>query len=307
MFGGLSLVGVALGARRGLFGWRERRVIFAAAFALAPFVVFNQQIITGRSLQPFHYSMFSANYVAVLASVLCAALLWRGRQNAPRRIPSRVLIICAALAFSSGAAETFLAGRRYMQGNVFRDEAAPAAHRLAALARNPPDGQPDTRSVVFATHITIADNLPEVAPQPVLWSPHMFNFPGVTLAEDRERLLQYLYYAGVSFADVDAGKFDQLDNRRRWYLASLVRRARLNPHLTIDWQPLTPAEVRGALQTYNAHVAAFDRTRAAQPLLSFVLTSAQEQVDFSHLDRWYERDAGERAGQFTLYRVRLRP
>lgn len=331
LVGGLVLVALTFGARRGRLFWREPRVIFAASFALTPFVVFNQQVVTGRSLQPFHYQMFSANYIAMLALVVAATLLWRGTQrtsqtmshstpqttsqsvsqtmsqSAARHIPSRVLAVCALAAFCSGAAETFLASRRFMQGNVFRDEAMPAAARLAALARSTPEAGLDTRSVVFATHITIADNLPAVAPQPVLWSPHLFNFPGVTLAEDRERLLQYLFYAGVSFADVDAEKFDKLDNRRRWYLASLVRRARLNPNLTVDWQPVTPAEVRGALQTHADYVAAFDRARAARPLLSYVLTSTFEQVDFSNLDRFYERDAGERLGEFTIYRVRLRP
>ncbi|HVF49150.1 MAG TPA: hypothetical protein VNA19_03640 [Pyrinomonadaceae bacterium] len=359
IIGGVVLLALAFGARRGLVSWRAPRVIFAASFALTPFVVFNQQIVTGRSLQPFHYQMFSANYLALLALVLAATLLRRGTrrtsqdtsqtvshdtsqsmpqtilhstpqsmlpstssstpqsvlsgtsqsmsESTSRRISSRVLVVCALAAFCSGAAETFLASRRFMQGNIFRDEAIPAAARLAALARSTPEAGLDTRSVVFATHITIADNLPAVAPQPVLWSPHLFNFPGVTLEEDRERLLQHLFYAGVGFADVDAGRFDTLDNRRRWYLASLVRRARLNPNLTADWQPVTPAEVRAALQAHATYVAAFDRARAARPMLSYVLTSTFEQVDFSNLDRFYERDAGERVGEFTLYRVRLRP
>jgi hypothetical protein len=34
--------------------WQERRFLFAISFALAPFVIFNQQVLTGRSLKPIH-------------------------------------------------------------------------------------------------------------------------------------------------------------------------------------------------------------------------------------------------------------
>jgi hypothetical protein len=34
--------------------------------------------------------------------------------------------------------------------------------------------------------------------------------------------------------------------------------------------------------------------------------SADEERNLSNLDRWYERDRGERIGNYTLYRVSLR-
>jgi hypothetical protein len=48
--------------RRGSISVREQRVLLAASFALLPLVVFNQQVVTGRSLQPLHFEMFVANY-----------------------------------------------------------------------------------------------------------------------------------------------------------------------------------------------------------------------------------------------------
>jgi hypothetical protein len=33
---------------------------------------------------------------------------------------------------------------------------------------------------------------------------------------------------------------------------------------------------------------------------------SDREFDFSHIDRWYERDSGERFGAYTLYRLKLR-
>jgi len=55
--------------RRKLIEIRDPAVLFTAACALMPFIVFNQQIITGQSLQPIHYKVFIANYVALVSVV----------------------------------------------------------------------------------------------------------------------------------------------------------------------------------------------------------------------------------------------
>ncbi len=48
----------------------ERKAYFIAAFALAPLLVFNQQVLTGKSLQPFHYEFYVINYVVLLGNCL---------------------------------------------------------------------------------------------------------------------------------------------------------------------------------------------------------------------------------------------
>jgi len=40
--------------------------------------------------------------------------------------------------------------------------------------------------------------------------------------------------------------------------------------------------------------------------LSYLIIHSDKRPDFANLDRWYERDAGERIGEFILYRVKLR-
>src|SRR4029453_11073604 len=41
--------------RRNRISLRDPSIIFALSIALLPVLLFNQQIVTGRSMQPFHY------------------------------------------------------------------------------------------------------------------------------------------------------------------------------------------------------------------------------------------------------------
>ena len=70
--------------------------------------------------------------------------------------------------------------------------------------------------------------------------------------------------------------------------------------------PITPDELRAQLGSYVAYAHSFDRDRAASPRLSYLLVQADSQPDYGNLDRWYDRDAGERIGEFILYRLKLR-
>jgi hypothetical protein len=284
----------------------EPAVIYALAFAITPFFLFNQQILTGRSLQPFHYEVFVGNYTAVLAAFLTAWFLCRKFLLAHWRI-ARALTACFVLAaILSGCAEAVLLSRHQFKGNLISDGARPALLRLADLGRNSASGKLDTSSVVYAPNFVVANSLPSTAPQPVLWAQYLFLFPDVTLAEDKERLAQFLYYKGVSFSDIDQNHFDSLDNERAYYLSSLISRGRFNPRLAVGWKRISPEEVRGALDYYANYVATFSRERAAHPELSYLLVKDDASVDLTNFDRWYERDTGERVGGYVLFRVRLK-
>ena len=297
------LLALFVAARRGLVAWREPESLFAVACALAQVLLFNQQVLTGRSLQPFHYEMFSANYLAVLGAFVCAATL--ARRARPEATNRRLAFALTMTALASGAAETALACRTRLLPNRHRDDARPAALSLADAGRGA-TGVLDTRSLVFAPEYSVADYLPTVAPQPVLWAPHMFNHPGVTLAEDRERLMQSLYLSGEDFAGLDPARLAEAGGRTRYLASALVGRSRHNPDLAPDWKPISPDEVRRALDSYAAFARSFDHERAARYRLAYVLVGDGDEFDPKNLDRWYERSAGERHGPFVLYRVRLR-
>jgi hypothetical protein len=297
---GLAVVALlAWARRRGRFAPDDGRAAFAASFALLPFAVFNQQVVTGLSLQPMHYDVFVVNYCALLAAVLAAPLAL-ARVTPPR------LLVCAALAALAWASfDTAVWAARSRAFFVFQDEADAACERLAQLGRDPTNGRPDTRSLVFAPSQPVTDFLPTRAPQPVLWASHTVAFSGASLEEEHERLLQYLYYSGVDLSRADARSFETLGWAERFYLYVLLGAQRVNPELSAGWRPLTRDEIRGAFDDYSAYAASFDRARAARFPVSYLLVY-DGGAGLPNFDRWYERDAGERVGHFTLYRVRLR-
>jgi hypothetical protein len=304
---GLAIMAITvLLVSQGRLQLREPSVIFTLSCALTPFLLFNQQILTGRSLQPFHYEVFIGSYTTVLAAFVTAVLCYRGLAKTRPALTRALLAVLAVGAILSGSVEATLMSRHQRKGNLIADEARPALLRLAALARQTSDGTLDTSSVVYAPNFVVTGAIPTTSPQPVLWAQYLFVFPDVTLSEDKERLAAFLYYKGVSFTDIDPSHFNSLNGERPYYLSSLISRGRFNPRLSVNWKPITPEEVIAARDYYANFVATFDRSRAAHPQISFLLVASDDQVDLSNFDRWYERDQGERLGKYTLFRVRLK-
>jgi hypothetical protein len=293
---------LAVAARRRLINLREPGILFVISLALTPLVVFNQQVVTGRSLQPIHYEVFIVNYVALTAVALAAALLWRGRTRQSRKTSNSILFIIALAAFGWGVFEAKLTTEPVAEQNVVRDEAILVDKRLAQLARESHDANRQDVPTVLSTNFIHADSLPTTAPQAVLWARHQHIFVGLTLEEDRERLFQLFYYVGA-----DANWLRQTLNENIVIQIALFGWGRLTDRLTVNARPITRGEVEREVERYASYVAAFDRERASRPTLSFVVTHADGEPDLTNLDRWYERDAGETIGNFKLYRVRLRP
>jgi hypothetical protein len=298
---------LGLAAWRGHLKWRKPNVLFAASFALTPLVVFNQQVITGRSLQPLHYELYIAKYMALVAMTLAIALIWQGRKKSESvRMPGRALVCAALVALGWGMIETVIETKRHIWASLDRDEVMPVAKRLAELsARDQAQGL-DTRSVVLYINLDHADFSPVIAPQPVLWSPHVPAFSGVTIDENRKRIYQYLYYTGEDLGGIDVKDFEALDYRKKYLIHSLIEWGHNDPAWTVNWKQITPADLREALRGYEDYASAFSREQALRPMLTFVVTTTEAAPDLSNLDRWYERDAGERIGLLTLYRVKPR-
>ncbi|MDT5122522.1 MAG: hypothetical protein QOC96_2004 [Acidobacteriota bacterium] len=304
------LIGVAVLAilvyaiKRKRLEWKDRRTLFAAAFALTPLVVFNQQVITGRSLQPIHYEVFIVNYVAATALVLTTALLWRTAAVAEKRkLTTRLLLSIALLAFGWGAVEADITTHVIDDQNVIRDEATPVGRRLRELARESEQNGGDSHAVVYAPNMIEGDDLPTLAPESLLWSRHLHIFSGATWQESKERFYQQLYYAGLDARWLES----ELSDGNHVVVIALFGWGRNQDRLTVNSSPLTDAEITDEVNSYSQYLATFNRERAAHPLLSYVVTDADGSFDFAKLDRWYERDAGERVGKFMLYHVKLKP
>jgi len=297
---------LAYSAWRATIKWRTRAALFAASFALTPLLVFNQQVITGRSLQPLHYELYIAKYLALLALVLTIALLTKARERTQLMLTRRILACVVVVALGWGMIETAVETKRHAWASLDRDEVLIVARRLAELAPASTAHAPDNQQVVLYFNLDHADISPVVAPQPVLWAPHTPAFSGVTTEENRQRLYQYLYYTNEDLWNIDAQRFDSLDYRKNYLIHSLIEWGNNDPAWTVNWKQITPEDVSKALRGYRSYAESFSREQAANPTLSFVVIATNAPPDFKNLDRWYERDAGERIGAFTLYRVRIK-
>ena len=292
----LIVLAVAVAAK--MIDLRGRSTIFAASLALVPLVVFNQQLITGRSLQPIHYQVFIGNYVAGLALVVTVGVIWGRaiiRGGLGVRIASAVLFIAAT---AWGIAECHYTVRVLDDANIERDIALPVGQRLTKLGEE--DADP-FRSTVLAYDMIEADDLPTIAPQNVLWSRHQHVFAGLSWEESKVRFYQYLYYSNV-----DGPMLDHMLKNDFVSQIALFGWGRHSTRLSADAKPLTYGEIADEVAKYEDYRANFSVVNAASPLLRYAVVNDDTTNDLSKLDEWYDRDEGEQVGKYTIFKLRLK-
>ncbi len=298
---GLGILGfLGYGCWRKSIHWRDKKVLLALTFALLPLIVFNQQVITGRSLQPLHYEMFVANYSVLIAAVLSTALIFKTPNGNSIRMPPKAVLWIALAAFEWGAYETLVAARGSVPFGQEVDDARLVALRLREFA-NDHDGS--RHPTLLSSDLLVADSLPTTAPHSVLWAPHMLVFSGVSEAESKERFYQYLYYTNISSERL---RTILRTEGRYGFAVGLFGFERTIRGLSRNPNPVTAAELDAEIRKYEQYCAGFGESQAARPRISYVVVRADENLNLANLDNWYERDAGERIGKFLLYRTRLR-
>jgi hypothetical protein len=281
---------------------RDPATLFTFSLALVPFAVFNQQVITGHSLQPIHYQVFIGNYVAALALVLTLGILWRGtNQNYPKLSKSLITSL-AVVAAVWGIVECHYTVRVLDDANIERDEAMPVAKRLEELSATDIPSPDSNRAVVFSLSMVQGDDAPTVAPQSVLWARHQHVFAGETWEESRERYYQYLYYLNLDEnwlnKTLKDGDFVSTIALFGW--------GRHTDRLSGESNPLTYGEIDEESARFGDYRRNFSYQQASHPTLSYVVVPGDWKIDFTNLDLWYERDAGEPHGKYTLYKVKLK-
>lgn len=294
----LLILAAAVWRRR--LDWRAPAVLFTASLAILPAITFNQQVVTGLLLQPVHYSRYSANYASLLAAVLAAALIWRG-QLPGRRVPTRAIALIAIVVFSWGLIENGVRTYRMREHNSARDDARRVGWRLLELGEQASQSSAADQSpaAVFCTNLSLADALPNEAPQPILWTPHLFVFSGTSATENRERLYRQLYYSGV-----DEQQFARLAGSFSFLQLAVFGWERMNQK---SYAPsITNSDVQRETQLYTTYITNFGTAQAASPRLAYVVVPAAGGPSLTNLDLWYTRDAGERIGEYLLYRVELK-
>jgi hypothetical protein len=283
VYGGFLLLTIVWQAKKRIQALNDPRVLFIASFALAPFVVFNQQILTGRSLQPFHYEEFVANYWIALGFFLALGIV---RQDIPRRILTYLVLGSLAIGGVLGAQ----AARNTGSMNAHLDEVRAVALKLR---------DNNSHGVVFASDVLLTNSIPTTTSNPVLWARHLNAFSNVSLIEKKKRFFQYLYYSG--FDESQLARILQTDFTARWEVFGAER---ANPVLTGRYNRVTEEELNNATREYAEFAHSFDSSLAKNPLLSIAVVSPSD--DLSNLDQWYERGSPERTGEFIIYHLRLR-
>lgn len=305
--GAVILVALVAAVRRKKIAWSEPQVLFAASLALLPFVVFNQQILTGRMMQPYHYEAFVVNYAVVVGAVITAALLWKP-------MPTRVLVWIAALSFSWGFVEVGLPSRlNSVPAAVVNDQIVPVLLRLKQLSRE--DGtlpglraKGNASTLVFSPQLVVTVLQPTWTSQGTLLDLGGLDFSSVSREERKKFFYLHLYYSKA-----DTGALRQAlngtpnDAAMNYYARAVIfGHERIVPALSAQFKPIRPDEIEQEVRAYQAYADSFSRERVLERLITYAVIPTDSKFDFSNIDRWYERDAGERVGAYTLYRLKLR-
>lgn len=284
---------------------QSHKTIFAISFALVSFVLFNQQVITGRALQPIHYQVFIGNYIAGLALVVSIGLVFREIIKDNLVVAKIIIITIALVAVVWGFVECHYTVRVLDGANVARDKGYPLGKRLTQLAKSEP--QPFHQTIFSLTNI-YADDSPTIAPQNVLWARHQHVFAGLSWQESKERYYQQLYYQNLDEEWLE----NTLRNGDFVSMIALFGWGRHTDRLSSQAKPLSYFEIVEEAKLFGDYTKNFSITEATNPKLSYLVVPKEwvipnkEKVDLTNLDKWYERDEGEIIGEYKLYKLKIR-
>ena len=270
-------------------------MLITLSICLTPAALFNQQIITGLSLQPVHYELFIANYLALLSIVLFAAVIFRDRLTTPT--VKKVLVYVALASVVWGFIESTATASRNAAVEKLRDDSMPGLRYLSTMETDTEKNNENT--AVLSTDLAVAEYVPTVTTFRPLWNPHTNSAGGVSRDENTELFYKYLYFSG--FDDQDLAK--AIDANMFEVISSLFGGGRALPKLSGESKPITAAEVSAEIKKYRDYTANFDADRASFPKLTYIIVPAKAEPNFANLDRWYLRDAGREFGEFKVYEL----
>lgn len=307
ILGALILFGVIRRVWQNKIKRSDPQVLFAASLALLPLVVFNQQILTGTTMQPYHYEAFIVNYAVLVALLISVPLLWKP-------LPGRVLLWIAALSFSWGVVEVGLPSRLNCVPEArVHEQMIPVLLRLKELSKQDltlaelrTAGK--TQALVFSPQLLFTVFQPTWTSQGTLPGMGGLDFGTTSPVERREFFYMHLYY---SKADLESLRQALMgipkDPSMNYYARSVIfGHDRIVPALSSDFKPIEPEEIEQEVRRYQAFADAFSGEQARRRPITYAVVPVQGSFDFTNLDRWYVRDNGERVGEYILYRVKLR-
>ncbi|MFV0389854.1 MAG: hypothetical protein ACK5NT_14000 [Pyrinomonadaceae bacterium] len=304
ILGYLEVALCALFAYKGKLEISSKRVLFVLSMSLTPFILFNQQIITGRVLQPVHYELFSANYIVLIGAVLLLGILTDRKENGTAKKKYRSLLVYLGIfAAVWGMIESVESTTRKAGYESLRDEAMPVLKYLKQQQQPPSfiEGTAQRYPTVASTNLLVADFLPTVTHYRSLWNPHTTSAGGVTVKENRELFLKFLYYAGYDENDLARAFENNLFEAKVAFFGS----ERALPALGSGSEPISREEYIAAIQSYAEYIKTFDSEKAKYPKLEYFIVPTQAEPNFTNIDKWYRRDEGRDFGLFKVYHLKF--
>ena len=306
ILGFLILIAIGMAVRRKKIELTNSHFLFTASLALLPFAVFNQQIITGRIMQPYHYEVFILNYSVLVAVFTAVQLL----QNP---VPRRFLIWIVTLSVAWGFIEVSVPARlTFVPAAVNDDRMVPVLLRLNELSKT--DGtfadlhtKNAPSPLVFSPYIAVNSWLPTWTSQGTLLDIGGLDLGHISRAERKEYLYMHLYYSKVDASALrNPSDHTTRDVGLKYARAAIFGHERILPGLNLHFEAITPEEIEQAIHDYQIYVDSFSRDEVRKRPIAYAVLLAEDKFDFSNLDRWYERDTGERVGDYVLFRLKLR-
>jgi hypothetical protein len=255
-------------------------------------------------MQPYHFETFVANYAVLVGLVIVTTLLYQP-------IKGRSLLWIAVLCFLWGAVEVSMPALANYGANVVADQMVPVVLRLQELSKQ--DGtlaslrdQGRTSTLVFSPQRDVMGLLPTWTPQGTLLGMGGLDFGSASEQERKEMFYVYLYYSAADAERLRELLSESADDTFTSHYArvAIFGHERVVPMLSFDFKPIQQEEIEAEVRAYQTYADSFAREKVLLHPLTYAITRGES--DLSHVDLWYERDAGERIGDYNLYRLKLR-
>jgi hypothetical protein len=185
----------------------------------------------------------------------------------------------------------------------------PVLRRLRELSRN--DGtisglreEGKTPGVVFSPDTQLMRLLPTWTAQGILLGVGALDFG----APRRDpKVYTYLYYSGATGQSLRDLLHDKSGDTflNHYARSAIFGLPRVSSKLTFHYKPIQDAEIDEQVHAYETYVESYSREVALKHPIAYVVVHRDSGFDFSRIDLWYERDTGERVGDYDLYRLKL--
>lgn len=281
---------------------REPLALLALSLLALPFLLLNQQVVTGRSVQPFHYEVLVGNYAVIVGAVLMFSLF---KPALHRRVTVLLTALCMVWAFIEVESQY----RANVNASTRHDEAIPVLKELSSLAST--DGtwqslrnEGKATATVLIPSYSVCTLLPTWAPQPSLLTAGAVAYQTIDSTDRVDRLFLHMYLSGYS-----PESFRSLLNSNTEPLSRFIKTLLFGPQRVVKFlgshTPIRDDELDDAARAYREFLGSRLNDALARYPIAYVV--ARPDDDLSKVNTWYSLDDGIVKDGYVLYKARRRP